>query len=159
MYSCCCSVAKSCPPLCEPMNCSIPGYPVLHYLLEFAQTHVHWVSDAIHHLILCRPLLLLPSVFPSIRVFSSEPALWTRWSKYWSFSLNIQGWSLLGLTGLIFLLSKGLSRVFSSTTSQKHQFFNTKPSLWYNSHICTWLLKKPWLWWYELCWQSDVPAF
>ena len=96
-----------------------------------------------NHLIPCHPLLLLPSVFPSIRVFSSEPALWTRWSKYWSFSLNIQGWSLLGLTGLISLLSKGLSRFFSSTTVWKHQFSGAQPSLWSNSHICTWLLKKP----------------
>ena len=74
------------------------------------------------HLILCRPILLLPSVFPSIRVFSNESALHIRWSKCWSFSfsiilpVNIQGWFALGLTDLIFLKSKGLSRVFSSTT-------------------------------------------
>ena len=75
-----------------------------------------------NHLILCHPLLLLPSTFPSIRVFSNELALLIRGPKYWSFSsvsvlpMNIQGWFPLGLTGLIFLLSKGLSRVFSSTT-------------------------------------------
>ena len=59
---CCCSVAKSCPTLCHPMNCSTPGFPVLHCLSEFVQTHVHWVNDAI----LCHPLCLLPSIFPSI---------------------------------------------------------------------------------------------
>ena len=59
--------------------------------------------------------------------------------------MNIQGWFPLGLTGLISLQSKGLSRVFSNTTVQKHQFFSTQPSLWFSSHICTWLLEKPWL--------------
>jgi len=68
---CCCSFAQSCPTLCDPMDCSMPGFSVLH-LPEFAQIHVHRVSD---HLILCHPLLLLPSVFPSISVFSSESAL------------------------------------------------------------------------------------
>ena len=62
--------------------------------------------------------------------------------------MNIQGWFSLGLTGLISLLSKGLSRVFSSTTVRKHQFFSAQPSLWSNSHICTWLLEKPSLWLY-----------
>ena len=94
-----------------------------------------------NHLILYRPLLLLPSVFPRIRVFSSESALPSRWSNYGSFSstlvlpMNIQGWFPLGLTGLIFLLSKGLSRVFSSTTVWKHQFFRAQPSLWSNLHL------------------------
>ena len=80
-----------------------------------------------NHLILCHPLLLLPSVLPSIWIFSSELALHIRWLKYWSFSFSISpsneysGWFPLGLTGLI-LLSKGLSRVFSNTTVQKHQF-------------------------------------
>ena len=71
------------------MNCSRPGLPVHHQLPEFTQTHVHRVSDANHHLILCRPLLLLPSIFPSIRVFSNESALRIRWPKYWSFRFNI----------------------------------------------------------------------
>ena len=82
---CCCSVAQSCPTFCDPMDCRMPGFPVLHHLPELAQTHVHWVS----HLILCHPLLLLPSIFPSIRVFSIELALCIRWSKYWSFSFSI----------------------------------------------------------------------
>ena len=83
------SVAQSCPTLCNPMDCSTPGLPVHHQLPESTQTPVHWVGDAIHHLILCRPLLLLPSIFPSIRVFSNESAFRIRWPKYWSFSFNI----------------------------------------------------------------------
>ena len=71
------------------MDCSTPGFPVLHYLLEFAQTHVHLVSDAIQPSHPLPPLLLLPSVFPSIRVFSNESALCIRWPKYWSFSFSI----------------------------------------------------------------------
>ena len=70
------------------MDCSTPGLPVHHQLLELAQSHVHRVSDGIHHLILCCPLLLLPSIFPSIRVFSNESALHIRWPKYWCFSCN-----------------------------------------------------------------------
>ena len=102
-----------------------------------------------NHLILCRPLLLLPSIFPSIRVFSNELALRFRWPKYWSFSfnivlpVNIQDSFPLGLTGLISLQFKGLSRVFSNTTVQKYPFFSAQPSLWSNSHIHTWLLENP----------------
>ena len=101
-----------------------------------------------NHIIICWPLLL-PPVFPSIRVFSNELALCIRWPKYWSFSYrispfkNIQGWFLLGLTGLISLQSKGLSRMFSRTTVQKHQFFHAQPSLWSNTHIHTWQLEQP----------------
>ena len=69
------------------MNCSTPGLSVLHYLPEFAETHVHWVNDAIQPFILCHPLLF-PSIFPSIRVFSHELALHIRWPKYWSFSIS-----------------------------------------------------------------------
>ena len=93
-----------------------------------------------NHLIFCCPLLLLPSVFPSIRVFSNESIFLIRWPKYWHFSfsispsMNIQGWFPLGLTGLISLQSKGLSRVFSNTTVQKHQFFNAQLSLWSNCY-------------------------
>ena len=100
-----------------------------------------------NHLILCRPLILLPSIFPSIRVFSSESALLIRWLKYWSFSFSISPSNELvlplGLTDLIPLQSKGRSRVFSNTTGQKHQFFSTQLSSWSNSHIHTLLLEKP----------------
>ena len=90
MYNSVSSVAQSCPTLCDPMDCSTPGFPVYHQLLEFTQTHVHWVGDAIQPLILCLPpLLLLPSVFPRIMVFSNESVLHIRWPKYWSFSFNI----------------------------------------------------------------------
>ena len=203
---CCCSVTQLCPSVCDIMNCSTPGFPELHHLPEFAQTHVHWVYYAIqpshplsspsphalnlsqnqsllqwidsshhvaeilelqlqhqfssvaqshltlrplwtaarqaslsftisrslfklmsiesmmpsNHVILCCPILLLPSIFPSIRVFSRESALCIRWPKYWSFSLSISpsneysGLISLGWTGLISLLSKGLSSLFLS---------------------------------------------
>ena len=84
------SVAQSCLTLCNPMDCSTPGLPVYHQLLELAQTQVHQVSvTPSNHLILCHLLLLLPSIFPSIRVFSNESALCIRWPKYWSFSFSI----------------------------------------------------------------------
>ena len=102
-----------------------------------------------NHLILCAPFLLLPSIFPSIKVFSNESTLRMRWPKYWSFSFNIspsnehQDLSSSGWIGCISLQSKGLSRVFSKTTVQKHQFFGTQLSLQSNSHIHTWPLEKP----------------
>ena len=71
------------------MNCSTPGLPVHHQLPEFTQTHIHRVSDAIQPFTLCRPLLLLPPIPPSIRVFSNESTLHMRWPKYWSFSFSI----------------------------------------------------------------------
>ena len=115
-------------------DCSRPGFPVLHYLLEFAHTHVHWMDEAIqpsHHVL---PLLLLLSVFSIIRVFSNEPTLHIRWPKYWSFTsesvlpMIIHGWFPLSLTGLISLQFRGLSRVFSNTTIQKLQCFGAQPS-------------------------------
>ena len=96
-----------------------------------------------NHLILCHPLLLPPSIFPE------ESILRIRWPKYWSFSfnisppMNIQDWFPLGWTGWMSLESKGLSRVFSNTTVQKHQFFGAQLSLWSNSHVHTWPLEKP----------------
>ena len=101
-----------------------------------------------NHLALCCPLLLLPSIFPSIRIF---PNSWLFTSGGQSIRasasasvlpMNIQGWFSLGLTGLISLQSKGLSRIFSNITVQKYQFFSIQPSLWSSSHICIWLLKK-----------------
>ena len=95
-----------------------------------------------NRLIFCHPLLL-PSVFPSLWVFSHKSALCIRWPKYWRFSFSIspsneyQDWFPLELTGLTSLLSKRLSRVLSSTTIQKHQFFSPQPSLWSNSQIHT----------------------
>ena len=88
----------SCVQLCNPVDCSPPGFPVLHCLLEFAQTHAIQLVIPSNHLILCLPLLHKPSIFPSIRVFSTESSLHVRWPKYWNFTLasvlpvNIQGW-------------------------------------------------------------------
>ena len=124
--------------LWPPMDYSVPGFPVLHYLLEFAQIHVHWANDSIY-LTLGHPLLL-PSVFPSIRVFSSESALHIRWPKYWSFSFSISpsndysGLISFGIDCFDLFLSKGFSRDFSNNTVQKHEFFGTQLSLWSNSH-------------------------
>jgi len=149
----CCSVTKLCLTLCDPMDCSTADFPVLYHLPEFAQSHVDWVGDAIQP---SHPLLapsVPSSIFPSIRIFSSELALCISIGQSIGYSpsasvlpMDIQGWFSLGLTGLISLLSKGLSRIFSSTTVWKHQFFSTQPSLWSKSHICTWLLGKPKLW-------------
>ena len=119
---CCCSFTKLCPTLCEPIDCSIPGFPLLHYLLEFEHTffgvclefapspccsnsmsalysmsgytHIHYIISVVlllpsNNLTLSRPLLFLPSIFPSTRVFSTESALYVRWPKYWSFSFTI----------------------------------------------------------------------
>ena len=145
------SVARSCPILCEPMNCCTPDLPV-HQLPELAQTHVHWVSDAIqpsHPLSSSSPLTFNLSQHQVSWLFSSESVIPIRWPKYWTSAsesvlpMNIQGWFHLGLTDLISLQSKGLSRVFSNNTVQKHQFFSAQLSLWSNSHIHTWLLEKP----------------
>ena len=195
-----------------PMDCSMPGFPVLHHFPELSQlmsiesvmpsNHfvlchpllllpsvlprirffskelallysrqiLYWLSCegspcaslspksllkfmAIksvmlpNHLILCHPLLLLPSVFSSIRVFSNKLVLCIRWSKYWSFSFSISPSNeYSGLIsfriGLISLQFKGLSRVFSNTTVRKHQFFSAQPSLLSSSHIHTWLPEK-----------------
>ena len=93
----------SCVWFCNPMNCSTPGFPVLHHLPEFAWTHVHRVDDAIqNHLSHCHPLLFLPSVFPSIRVFSNESALHIKWPKYWIFSFSISISPSNEYLGLIF---------------------------------------------------------
>ena len=111
-----------CSVMSDSLNRGMPGLPVHHQLKAFIQTHIHQVVMPSNHLIVCRPLLLLPSVFPSIRVFPNDSVLHTRWLKYWSFSLSINpsneypDWFPLGLTGLISLQSKGLSGDFSNTT-------------------------------------------
>ena len=111
-----------------------------------------------NHLILCCPLLLLPSIFPSIRGFLNESLLHIMWPKYWSFSFSISpsneysGRIFLGLTGLIFLQFKRFSKVFSNTIVQKHEFFGAQLSLRSNSHIHTWVLEKPYLGWHGPFW-------
>ena len=130
------SVAQSCPTLCNPLDCSMPAFPVHHQFPELAQIHVHRVGDAIqpsHPLLFASPpafkLCSASGSFPvsqflasggqSIEVSASASVL----------PMNIQDWFPLGWTGLIFLQPKGLSRVFSNTTIQKHHFFSTQLSL------------------------------
>ena len=148
-YSESCSVTQLCPPLFDPMDFSPPGFPVLHHLLKFAQTHVDWVSDAVK---LSHPLLP-----PSPPAFNLSPNqglfhLPIRWPKNWSFSFSISpsneysGLISFRMDWLHLLAVKGLSRVYSKTTVQNHQFFGAELSLWSNSHIHTWLLEKPQLW-------------
>ena len=153
---CCYSVAKTYPILCDPMDCSTTGSSVCHRLPEFSKIHVSWISDAIqpsHPL--SHPFSSCPQSFPASWTF---PVIWllesygqsTGASASTSFlPINIPGWFPLGSTGLVSLVSKGLSRVLSSTIIQKHQFFGAQPSSWSNSHICTWLLEKPQLWLYR----------
>ena len=86
---CCCSVTKSCPILCDPMDCSTPGFPVLYHLMDLLKLMSIEAVMPSNHLIFCHPLLFLPSMFPSIRVFSNESILHTRWQKYWSFNFSI----------------------------------------------------------------------
>ena len=81
-----CSVAQSCPTLCDLIDCSTPGFPILHYLLQFAQTHIHWVDYVIQTF--CHSLLLLPTIFHSLRIFPNELHFHIRWPKYWIFSIS-----------------------------------------------------------------------
>ena len=137
------SVTQLCPTLCDPMNRSMPGLPVHHQLPEFTQTHVHRVSDAIqpsHPLSSLSPPTAIP---PSIRVFSNESTLCMRWPKFWSFSFSISpsnkhpGLVSFRMDRLYLFAVQGLSRVFSNTTVQKHQFFGAQLSSQSNSHIHT----------------------
>ena len=149
LYVCCCWVANSCLTLFDAMNCSMPGSSVLHYFPECAQSHVHWVGDAIqpsHPLlppsrVFCLQSFLGSGSSPLSQLFESGgQSIEASASASASASVlpvNFQGWFPLGLTGLISLLSKGLSRVFSSTIIRKHQFFVVQSSLWFNSHTCT----------------------
>ena len=132
---CCFWVTKSRLTLCDPMNCSMPGFPVLHYLPEFAETHVIWAGNAIQPSRPVTPFSSCLQFFPASGSFSMNQLFVscgqsTRASASASvLPMNIQSWFPLRLTSLISLLSKGLSRVFSSTTVRKHQFFSAQPSL------------------------------
>ena len=145
---CCCSVTKSCPTLCNPMNYSTPSSSDLHYFLSLLKFMLlsQW----------CHPIIS-PSVtpfscpwyspasesFPVSQLFTSGSQSTVTSVLALVLPLNIQDWFPLRLTGLIALESKGLWRVFSSATVWKHHFFATQPSLWSNSHIHAWLLEKP----------------
>ena len=141
-YYCCCSVAQSYLTLCDPVGFSTASFPVLHYLPEFAQTHVHWINDALQ-----QPHSLSPSSSPALNISQHESFPMSQLfssggqsigaSVSASVPMNIQGWIPLGLTGLISLLSRELLRFFSSTTVWKYQFFSSQPSLWYQYTTCT----------------------
>ena len=142
------SVAQSCLTLWEPMDCSMPGFPVHHQIPEFTQTHVHSVGDAVQPSHLRLSPSLPAFIFPSIRVFQMSQ-LFTSDGQSIGVSalesvlpMNIQNWFPLGWTGWISLQSKGVSRVFSNTTVRKHQFFWTQLSLKSNSRLHIRLLEK-----------------
>ena len=145
---CCYSVAKSCPMFCDPQT-EAPQASLSFIISQFAEVHGHWVGDAIQPsrplspLLLCLHSFPASGSFPVSRLFASDGQGNGAAASVSVLLMNIQGWFPLELTGLISLQSKGRSRVFSNTTVQKHQFFGTQPSLWSNSHICTWLLEKP----------------
>ena len=136
--------------LCDPLDCSKPSFPVLHQLPELAQTHIHWVSDAIQpsHPLLSpsAPAFNLSQHQGLFQFFTSGGQSTGASASASVLPVNIQDWFPLGLIDLISLQSKGLSRVFSNTTVQKHQFFGAQLSLLYKFHIYTWLQKKPLLW-------------
>ena len=134
------SVTQSCSTLCNPMDYSMPDFPVHHQLLELTQTHVHLVGDAIEpsHPLLppfssCLQSFSASGSFPVSRLFTSGSQSIGALASI--LPMNIKDWLPLGLTGLISLQSKGLSRVFSNTTVQKHSFFGTQLSLYSNSYI------------------------
>ena len=146
MYCCCCSVFQSCPTLCDPMDCT-PGLFAPHHHLEFAQVHVFFISDAIQPSHPLTPSSPSASIFPSIRDFSNESSFVSDDQNTASASVlpvSIQGWSPLRLTGLISLLFRGHSGVFSSTIVGRHQFFGVLPSFHFSSHNHVWSLGRPW---------------
>ena len=150
-----------CLTFCDPMDCIMLGFPVLHCLLEFAQTHVHWIGDAI------QPSHPLSPPSPPAIYLSQHQDLF-QWvgsshqvARVLEFQLQHQSFQWIfriDLNGLISLQSKRL-RVFSSTTVWMHQFFGTQSSLWSKSHTHTWLLENHSSDNIDLCWQSNVSAF
>ena len=146
---CCCLVAHSCLALCNPMDCSKPGFPVLHYLLEFAQTHVHWVSDVIqlsHSLSPPSPPAF--NLSPNRGLFQWAGSL-HQVAKYWNFSFSIStpneysGLVSFRIDWFDFLAVQGTLKSLLQHHIRNHQFFGSQPSLWSNSYIHTWLLEKP----------------
>ena len=156
--SCCCSVAKLCLALCDPTGCSTPDSPVLHYLpvcsksCPLSQWCYLTISSSAALFSFCLQSFSASGSFPVNWLFTSDGQRIGASASV--LPMNIQDWFHLELTGLISLLSKGLSRVFSSITIWRHQFFSAQPSLRPNSHIHTWLLEKPQLWLYRSCSQG-----
>ena len=162
---CCFSVTQLCLTLCNPMDCSTPGFPVLHHLPELAQIYVHWVDDinpiisfSVIPFSSCLQSFPASGSFPMSQFFASGGQSIEASATALILAMNIQGWFHLGLTGLISSQSRGLSRVFSKTTVKNHQFFGAQPFLWSNSHIHTWLLKNNSFDQIHLCQQSNVFA-
>ena len=146
------SVTQLCPTLCDPMDCSRPGFPVHHQLPEFTQTHVHWVGDAIqqsHPLSTPSPPAFNLSQHLFKWVFSNESVLRIRWPKYWSFSFSISpskeysGLISFTMDWLDLLAIQGTLKSLLKHCSSKASFFGAQLSLKSNSHIPTWLLEKP----------------
>ena len=158
------SIAQSCLTLCDPMDCSMPGFPVLHHLLELAQTHVHWVSDAIQP---SHPLLSpsLPAFnLAQHQIFSSESVLDIRWPKYWSFSFRIC--TSNEYSGLIFFWMGWLDVLAVQVTLKSLlQHHSSKASILWQSVIFIFQLSHPYtttgktMALTRLCWQSNVFAF
>jgi len=159
----CCSVTLSCPTLCDPMDCSMPGFPVLHHLLGLLKLMSIESVMPTNHLILCRPLLLLPSVFPSIRIFSNELALHIRWPRYWSFSFSPSK----EYSGLISLRMDWLDLLaVQGTLKSLLQHRSWKASILWHSAFFMVQLSPVHDYWknhsfgcVDLCRQSDVSAF
>ena len=123
--------AQSCSALCHHMDCSMPGFPVLHHLLELVQTHVHWcchptIMSSVIPFSTCLQTFPVPGSFLMSQIFASGSATIGSSVSASVLPMNILGWFPLGLTGLISLQSKGLSRIFSKTIVQKHQFFDAQ---------------------------------
>ena len=132
---------QSCLNLCDPLDYRAQGFYILHYFLEFAQTHVFESVMPYNYLIFCQPPFL-SSIFPSIRFFSNKSALCVRWSKYWNFSFIVNhsnecsGLISFRVDWSISLLPRDSQECFFRTTIRKHKFSGAQPYLWSNSHIC-----------------------
>ena len=160
------SVAQSCPTLCDPMNRSTPGLPLHHQLPEFTQTHIYRSVVPSSHLILCRPLLLLPPIPPSIRVVSNESTPLMRWPKYWSFSFSIipskeiPGLISFRMDWLDLLAVQGTTQEssptpqFKSINSSALSFLHSPTLTSIHDHRKNHSLDQT-----NLCWQSNVSAF
>ena len=150
----CCSVAKLCSTLWDPMDCNTPAFSVLNYLPEFVkfmpieQSCYLTISSSVTLFSFCLSSFPASGSFPMSWLFTSGGQSIGASASASVLSMNIQGWFPLGFIGLISLQSKKLSRV-SYSTIWKHQLFGVQPPLWYNSHIQTWLLEKPQLWLYR----------
>ena len=160
------TVAQLCPTLCNPMDCSTPGFPVHHQLPEFVQTHVQQVRDPIQPSCPLSSPLLLPSIFPSIRVFSNESVLCIRWPKYWSFSFSISPSN--EYSGLISIRMDWLDLLaVQGTLKSLLQHHSSKASILRCSAFFIIQLSHPYMTteknhsldYMDLCWESNASAF